>query len=65
MIIAISLDQCEPQGNETEVYTQKVATLENESEAMRYAKDRDHIMLIDCDTGRILKSASVTVGDEG
>ncbi len=59
MILAISLEQ-----TEEIVYTSKVATFEFENSAMDFARGKDHIMLIDCDSCRVIKGANVDVGEE-
>jgi hypothetical protein len=45
------------------VYTSKIATFEYGTTAMDFAENKDHILLIDCDSGKVLKDANITLED--
>lgn len=65
MILAISLCETDAEDlNGTLIYTSKIATFEYEHPALEFAKDKDHIMLVDLDDGKIIKDASVVIRNE-
>lgn len=69
MILAIELSQTDDVDNDgnlcgQQIYTSKIAVFEYEFSAMEFAKDKAHILLVDCGAGEILKDANVKVGEE-
>ena len=68
MIIAIELSTAPitdgvPEDGEV-VYTDKIAMFVHESVALSFAEGKDHIMLIDCGDGTIIKDALIKVACE-
>jgi len=67
MYLAIGLcqtDMCDEKGSFSSdqlIYTSKCATFEYENTALEFAGNHDYIMIIDTDTGNILKDATVVV----
>ena len=62
--LAISLCQTDAEDGTAgqTIYTRKIAAFEYGGAAMDFAKGQDHIMIIDCDAGEVLKNADVMVG---
>ena len=43
------------------IYTSRIAIFDYETGALNFARDKDHVCIIDCSTGKVLKDASVEV----
>ena len=62
MIIAVQIFQCPL--TKIDISINKRATFEFRQEAQDWAEDKEEVMLIDCDTGVILKNAHIKIEED-